>query len=408
VFNFGAASFYGSMGGKHLNAPVVGIAATSTGNGYWLAAADGGIFAFGNATFDGSMGTKHLNAPVVGIAATSDGGGYWLVASDGGVFGFGDATFQGSMGGQKLAAPITGATADPATGGYWLVGLDGGVFGFNAPYDGRATGGAVVGITAANGGGGYWTATRTGAVDSFGDATFYGSMGGKALNAPIVGITPVSTSVAKAPVATLTVEITSGPPAGGSHNAFRVTSGSVTPTMTLTFGGLDVSFAPTATLPTFTTGAYLVYGFTVPAAATVPAYQATPAAPAPVTVVNSGGRSNVIDYTYAAMPALSSVTPNTGDSCATSAVATLSGMGFNPTMSIWFTLVTGTTSQQPFTVTFTTTGTATQITFTVASATRTGPNDHYVAPGRYQITVTTPGGTSNPLTFTYVTAGCIT
>ena len=53
-------------------APVVGIAATPTGNGYWLAAADGGVFSFGTAPFAGSEGGKHLNGPVVGIAATSD------------------------------------------------------------------------------------------------------------------------------------------------------------------------------------------------------------------------------------------------------------------------------------------------------------------------------------------------
>ena len=44
------------------------------------------------------MGGKPLNKPIVGIAATPDGGGYWLVASDGGIFSFGDATFYGSAG----------------------------------------------------------------------------------------------------------------------------------------------------------------------------------------------------------------------------------------------------------------------------------------------------------------------
>ena len=38
------------------------------------------------------MGGRPLNAPVVGIAATPDGGGYWEVASDGGIFAFGDAS----------------------------------------------------------------------------------------------------------------------------------------------------------------------------------------------------------------------------------------------------------------------------------------------------------------------------
>ncbi|HEX3946078.1 MAG TPA: protease pro-enzyme activation domain-containing protein, partial [Acidimicrobiales bacterium] len=48
-----------------------------TGTGYWLGAADGGIFAFGDARFYGSMGGQHLNAGVVGLAATPDGNGYW-------------------------------------------------------------------------------------------------------------------------------------------------------------------------------------------------------------------------------------------------------------------------------------------------------------------------------------------
>src|SRR2546422_7423313 len=37
-----------------------------------------------------------LNNPIVGMAATPTGKGYWLVASDGGIFAFGDAVFQGS------------------------------------------------------------------------------------------------------------------------------------------------------------------------------------------------------------------------------------------------------------------------------------------------------------------------
>ena len=76
------------MGGHHLNAPVVGMAATPDGQGYWLVAADGGVFNFGDAPFAGSMGGRPLNAPVVGMAA-ADAGGYWLVASDGGVFNSG-------------------------------------------------------------------------------------------------------------------------------------------------------------------------------------------------------------------------------------------------------------------------------------------------------------------------------
>jgi hypothetical protein len=78
-----------------LNEPITTMAPTSNGVGYWLAAADGGIFAFENASFRGSMGGQHLNEPVVGMAADRATGGYWQVASDGGIFSF-DAPFYGS------------------------------------------------------------------------------------------------------------------------------------------------------------------------------------------------------------------------------------------------------------------------------------------------------------------------
>ena len=40
------AHFYGSSGAIALNKPIVGMAPTPTGNGYWLVASDGGIFAY--------------------------------------------------------------------------------------------------------------------------------------------------------------------------------------------------------------------------------------------------------------------------------------------------------------------------------------------------------------------------
>ncbi len=194
VFNFGNAAFYGSMGGQHLNAPVVGIAATPDGQGYWLVASDGGVFRFGDAQFHGSMGGQHLNAPVVGMAA-SDGGGYWLVATDGGVFNFGDAGFFGSAGGQRLNAPVAGIAATPDGGGYWLAGSDGGVFNYgNAGFDGSVPGQGivgqppVVGISRTPTGAGYWLVGSNGAVYTYGDAAFLGSPNGTRLNASVSGI----------------------------------------------------------------------------------------------------------------------------------------------------------------------------------------------------------------------------
>jgi len=54
------------------------------------------------------MGGKPLNAPIVGMTATPDGGGYQMVASDGGIFTFGDAEYHGSMGGTPLIRPVVG------------------------------------------------------------------------------------------------------------------------------------------------------------------------------------------------------------------------------------------------------------------------------------------------------------
>ena len=55
-------------------------------------AADGGVFSFGDARFRGSTGAIRLNQPIIGLAPTPTGDGYWLVARDGGVFTFGKRT----------------------------------------------------------------------------------------------------------------------------------------------------------------------------------------------------------------------------------------------------------------------------------------------------------------------------
>ena len=94
--------------GWALNVPVVGMAATPTGRGYWEVASDGGIFAYGDARFYGSAGGTRLNAPVVGMAATLTGRGYWEVASDGGIFAYGDARFCGSPVGTPLNSAMVG------------------------------------------------------------------------------------------------------------------------------------------------------------------------------------------------------------------------------------------------------------------------------------------------------------
>ena len=113
--------------------------ATPSGLGYYMVAADGGVFAFGDAQFYGSTGAMRLNEPVQSLVPDPDGAGYWLVAADGGVFAF-QAEFRGSMPavlqpGQRLNRPVTGMVS--YGDGYLMVATDGAVFNFsNLPFDG--------------------------------------------------------------------------------------------------------------------------------------------------------------------------------------------------------------------------------------------------------------------------------
>ena len=193
IFPFGSAIGFGSTGSQRLNAPMVGMAATPDHRGYWLVAGDGGVFPFGDAAGYGSTGSTRLNRPMVGMAATPSGHGYWLVAADGGIFPFGDATGYGSTGSQRLNAPVVGMAATPSGHGYWLVASDGGIFPFGDANGYGSTGAArlnapMVGMAPTNDGGGYWLVAADGGIFPFGDATGHGSTGSTRLNAPMVGM----------------------------------------------------------------------------------------------------------------------------------------------------------------------------------------------------------------------------
>jgi SpoIID/LytB domain protein len=204
VFSFGNAQFYGSTGNIHLNQPVVGMTGTHGALGYWEVASDGGIFSFGDALFHGSVPGvlqpgQVLNKPVVGMAATSDGGGYWVVATDGGIFSFGDALFHGSTGSIRLNKPIVGMVPTHDGGGYWLVASDGGVFafgdaGFYGSLGSNPPATPVVGVAPTPDGAGYWMLESSGTVAPFGDAPALGpapdSPGFALANSPMSAMIP--------------------------------------------------------------------------------------------------------------------------------------------------------------------------------------------------------------------------
>ena len=236
IFNFGGAGFYGSLGSLTLNKPIVGMAATPDGGGYWLVASDGGIFTFGDAGFFGSTGGTPLNKPIVGMAATPDGSGYWLVASDGGIFTFGDAGFFGSTGGMhaqqadrrhgrharrqgllagglrrrhlhlrrrrvlrlhgRHARSTSRSSAWPprptarATG--WWPPTAASSPSATPPSSAPSAASPSTSRSSAwpprPTAQGYWLVASDGGIFTYGDAGFFGSMGGTPLNKPIVGV----------------------------------------------------------------------------------------------------------------------------------------------------------------------------------------------------------------------------
>jgi hypothetical protein len=191
IFTFGSASFHGSAGYLKLDRPIVGITPTSDEAGYWLVGSDGGVFAFGDAGFYGSVpglglapagatGGRHLNAPMVGVVPSVDDKGYFMVGSDGGVFAFGDAQFEGSCPGVGGCSGTAVAVAPDASGrGYWLVTSTGCIYSFgDAPYYGAPglQSSPITSMVRTPDGKGYWILDADGQVFNYGDAAAMGSV----------------------------------------------------------------------------------------------------------------------------------------------------------------------------------------------------------------------------------------
>jgi hypothetical protein len=208
IFNYGSAGFYGSTGSMVLQRPVVGMVTTPTGNGYWLTATDGGVFSFGQTQFYGSLpglgfkpfGSGLPNAlvlPVVGMVPSHDDNGYFMVAADGGIFAFGDAKFEGScydIGGCTQNGLAVAVMPDATGNGYWVVSSLGSVYGFgDAPYLGAPppSFGSIASAVATPDGKGYVILNSSGGLYGFGDAPFNGYMPPGPLSAANGGATAV-------------------------------------------------------------------------------------------------------------------------------------------------------------------------------------------------------------------------
>lgn len=197
VTGFGGVRGLGAANGVSASDPVVGIAATPSGNGYFVVTRNGTVTGRGNAVQRGDLPGIHVTvSDIVGIAPTADGNGYWLVAADGGEFAFGDAHFHGSLPGIGVKVDdVVGMVASPDGSGYLMVGADGGVFAFGARYHGSLPGIGVkvddiVGILPTGGEAGYVLVGKDGGAFVFGHGSgFYGSLPGEHVHvSDVVGI----------------------------------------------------------------------------------------------------------------------------------------------------------------------------------------------------------------------------
>ena len=109
IFSFGDAHFYGSTGAIHLNQPDRRHGARRRRRRLLAGRVRRWHLQLRRRrTSTARPAASTSTSPIVGMAATPDGGGYWLVAADGGIFSFGDAHFYGSTGAVHLNQPIVG------------------------------------------------------------------------------------------------------------------------------------------------------------------------------------------------------------------------------------------------------------------------------------------------------------
>ena len=129
------------------------------------------------------------------LAMADDAGSNQLVMFGGTVDSVFNDTWVAPAAPPPTSAPSGGAAvaATPEGEGYWVASASGAVATYgNAKYYGSMAGthlnAPIVGIASTPNGAGYWLVASDGGVFSFGDASFFGSTGGMHLNQPVVDI----------------------------------------------------------------------------------------------------------------------------------------------------------------------------------------------------------------------------
>ncbi|WP_327287385.1 IPT/TIG domain-containing protein [Streptomyces sp. NBC_01198] len=204
-------------------------------------------------------------------------------------------------------------------------------------------------------------------------------------SAKITAVTPPGTGAVAVTVRT----------PGGTSNSVTYTYAatpsliSISPSQGPAAGGTTVVLTGTglngATAVTF--GSNPATGFTVNSATQITAVAPAGTGAVPVTVTTTGGTTGPVYYFYLSAPSLISVSPNQGPATGGNTVV-LTGTGLTGATAVTF----GTHAATSYTV-----NSATQITAVAPAGT-----------GAVPVTVTTTGGTSNTVVYTYVAAPVLT
>lgn len=175
LLTYGDAKYYGDLSHVAIDSPILAVAATPSGEGYWLMEASGRMHPFGDAPDLGSPDLADAEYAIA-LAPTPTGKGYWVASQTGSVYTVGDAGFFGSAAGALGPdVEIADLAASPTGKGYWLVDGAGGVHAFgDAAFFGSAASlpprYPITGVAATSIGQGYWLIDALGGVFAYGDA----------------------------------------------------------------------------------------------------------------------------------------------------------------------------------------------------------------------------------------------
>ena len=179
---------------------------SAAGDGYWMLGADGVVHAFGAAPHCGGADTiRPPSSYGADLEPFPNGEGYWVLDGENYV-DFVACDFDTAIdAGYHINAffedrlvngerPVS-LSALPDGSGYWVFTDQGRAlpFGdaqFYGDMGGTTLNGRVLDSVATPTGRGYWMVASDGGIFSFGDARFFGSMGGQRLNQPVMSMAP--------------------------------------------------------------------------------------------------------------------------------------------------------------------------------------------------------------------------